>query len=208
MLFLTFFIGLVVNFIGYIPPGNINLAVVQISISRKIREAMKFIIAFSCAEFIFTFVIMNAADWLARQVNLDTVIDWIMVALFGTMGVFIWRHRKKHIVTKKHSGNDMVRYGLLLGFVNPMQVPFWMVSGTYLLAHEWINKDIISLVVLSTGSAIGAFLCLFAYARSARYIKEKLDLSTQVINTGIAILFFAFAAYHIIKQVYLHFLKH
>ncbi|HVV56143.1 MAG TPA: LysE family transporter [Mucilaginibacter sp.] len=208
MLFLTFFIGLVVNFIGYIPPGNINLAVVQIAINRKIKEAMKFIIAFSCAEFIFTFVIMNGADWLSRQVNLDTVIDWIMVALFGVMGVVIWQHRKKHVVTKKHSGNDLVRYGLLLGFVNPMQVPFWMVTGTYLLAHEWINKDIVSLIVLSVGSAIGAFLCLFAYARSARYIKEKLDLSTQVINTGIAILFFAFAAYHIIKQVYLHFLKH
>jgi threonine/homoserine/homoserine lactone efflux protein len=208
MLFLTFSIGLLVNFVGYIPPGNINLFVVQLAINRGMKEVYKFVIAFSCAELIFTFAMMNGADWLAQQVHLDTAIDWVMVGMFGILGTITWMHRKKPPSAKKHSPGSSVRYGIFLGFVNPMQIPFWMVAGTYLITHEWIDKDIISLVILSAGSATGAFLCLFAYAKSATYIKNKLDLSTKALNTGIAILFFAFAAYHIVKQLYLHVFRH
>ncbi|MBS1524585.1 MAG: LysE family transporter [Bacteroidetes bacterium] len=208
MLFLTFFIGLIANFIGYIPPGNINLSVVQLAINRGIKEVLKFLVAFSCAELIFTFGMMNAADWFTQQVKLDMVIDWVMVVLFGVLGTVTWMHRKKTPTTKKRSKGGTIRLGILLGFINPMQIPFWMVTGTYLITHQWIGKGIISLVVLSAGSAAGAFLCLFGYAKSAKYMKEKLDLSTRAINTGIAILFFAFAAYHIVKEVYIHFFKH
>ena len=207
MIFLTFFIGLIANFIGYIPPGNINMAVVQLAINRGLKQAMQFIIAFSSVEFFFTYFIMNAADWLSQQVHLATAIDWVMVVLFGTMGVITWMHRKKSPKAKKNSSKSSITYGIVLGFVNPMQIPFWMIAGTYLITHEWIDTSKLALAILSIGSAGGAFLCLFIYARSAKYIKNKLDLSNRSINTGIAILFFSFSAYHIVKQLYLHVFK-
>lgn len=207
MLVLTFFIGLIANFIGYIPPGNINLSVVQLAINRQMKEALKFIISFSCVEFFFTFFIMSAADWLAHEVHLDTIIDWVMVLLFGTLGVVTWSHRRRPPAEKKESKGRSITYGILLGFLNPMQVPFWLITGSYVITHEWIRSGKLALGIFSAGSAAGAFLCLLIYARSARYIKSKLDLSTQVINTSIALLFFAFAAYHIVKQLYLHVLR-
>lgn len=51
MIFLTFFIGIIANFIGYIPPGNINLTLIQITMNRGMKEAVRFITAFSCVEF-------------------------------------------------------------------------------------------------------------------------------------------------------------
>ncbi len=208
MILLTFFIGLIANFIGYIPPGNINLALVQITINRGLKQALQFIIAFSCVEFFFTYFIMNAADWLSAQVHLDTAIDWVMVALFGTMGVITWMHRKKAPKKSENSSRDSITYGLLLGFLNPVQIPFWMITGTYLITHQWIETGKLALVIFSVGSAAGAFLCLFIYAKSAKYVRDKLDLSNKTINTGIAILFFSFAAYHIVKQLYLHVFRH
>lgn len=204
MIFLTFFIGLIANFIGYIPPGNVNLSVVQLAINRGIKQALQFIISFSCVEFFFTYFIMNTADWLSHQVHLDMAIDWVMVALFGTMGVITWMHRKKPPKRKRKSRRDSITYGILLGFLNPMQVPFWMITGTYLITHEWIETGRWPLAVFSIGSAAGAFLCLFIYAKSARYVMRKLALSNRTINTSIAILFFAFALYHVVKQIYLH----
>ena len=207
MIFLTFFIGLIANFVGYIPPGNINLTLVQITINRGLKQAVQFIIAFSCVEFFFTYFIMNAAKWLSMQVNLDVAIDWIMVILFSVLGTITWLNRNKPPETK-YSEHDSIRYGILLGFLNPMQIPFWMITGTYLITHEWIVIGRLDLVIFSIGSAGGAFLCLFLYARFAAYIQSKFALSTKVINTAIAILFFAFAAYHIVKQIYLVFFKH
>ena len=206
MIFLTFLIGLAVNFIGYIPPGNINLSLVQIALNRGMKQAVKFIIAFASIEFFFTFFIMHAARWLSGQLKLNTIIDWVMVALFGTLGTITWLNRKKPPATN-YSDRDSIKYGIILGFVNPMQIPFWMIAGTYLITHQWIVSGNLALAIFSMGSASGAFLCLFLYGKFARYIQSKFELSTRAINTGIAILFFSFAVYHLGKQLYLLFFR-
>ena len=202
MIVLTFFLGLIANFIGYVPPGNINLTLVRITINRGFKEAMRFIAAFSFVEFFFTFVIMNAAKWLSAQARLDVVIDWVMFVLFLTLGTITWLQRNKQKTTK-YSGHASIKYGLLLGVINPMQIPFWMICGTYLITHEWILDGNFALVVFSLGSAAGSFLCLYLYAIFARYMQTKFALSTRLINTAVAILFFALAGYHLVKRVYL-----
>jgi threonine/homoserine/homoserine lactone efflux protein len=207
MIFLTLLAGVIANFIGYIPPGNINLTLVQITINRGLKEAMKFIIAFSCVEFLFTYVVMLGAKWLSEEVRLDTIIDWIMTVLFGTLAAITWANRNKPPKTT-YSQHASVKYGILLGFLNPMQIPFWMVTGTYLITHEWIDDKPLDLVFFSIGSAAGAFIALFLYARFARFLQRKFELSTKIIDTSIAILFFGFALYHVFKQVYLVFFKH
>jgi threonine/homoserine/homoserine lactone efflux protein len=206
MIFLTFVLGLAVNFIGYVPPGNINLTLVQIAINRGSKQALYFILAFSFIEFFFTWFIIHAANWLAGQLKLDTIIDWVMIVLFSALAIITWVNRKK-APTADYSKYDSIKYGIVLGFVNPMQIPFWMICGTYLIAHGWILTGTLPLVIFSLGSAAGAFLCLFIYSRVAHYIQSKFELSTQAINTCIAVLFFAFALFHIIKQVHLLVLK-
>jgi threonine/homoserine/homoserine lactone efflux protein len=208
MIFLTFFIGLIANFIGYIPPGNINLSLMRLTINRGLKQALQFIVAFSCVEFFFTYFIMHAAKWLSAQANLATLIDWVMVVLFTVLGTVTWIHRKRSPKTKNTSEHDSIKYGILLGFLNPMQIPFWMVTGTYVITHQWILDGRLALVIFSIGSAGGAFLCLFMYAKFANFIQSRFELSTRVINTAIAILFYAFAAYHVVKQVYLLWFKH
>jgi threonine/homoserine/homoserine lactone efflux protein len=206
MIFLTFFLGLFANCLGYIPPGNINLTLVKITVNRGMKQALMFIISFSCVEFFFTYFIMHAAKWLSAQVRLDVVIDWVMAVLFAVLGTITWIHRKKPPETS-YSEHDSIKYGILLGFLNPMQVPFWMIIGTYFIAHQWILDGGIALVIFSLGSACGAFLGLFLYAKFAQYIQNRFTLSTRLINTSIAILFFSFAAYHVVKQVYLVFFR-
>lgn len=202
MIVLTFFLGLMANFIGYVPPGNINLTLVRITINRGFKEAMRFTAAFSFVEFFFTFIIMNAAKWLSAQAKLDVVIDWVMFALFLTLGTITWLQRNKPKKTK-YSEHASIKYGLLLGFINPMQIPFWMICGTYLITHEWILDGNFALIVFSLGSAAGSFLCLYLYAIFARYMQTKFALSTKLINTAVAILFFALAGYHLAKRIYL-----
>jgi len=207
MIILTIFLGLAVNFIGYIPPGNINLTLVQITINRGLKQALQFITAFSCVELVFTYMIIHAAEWLSHQLKLEVIIDWVMIILFGVLGAITWINRSKPPkakVSRYHS----IKHGIIMGIINPMQIPFWMISGTYLITHGWIVTGTLPLILFSLGSAMGAFLCLFVYAKSASYIQNKFELSTRLINTCIAILFFAFAAYHVVKQVYLLCAKH
>lgn len=206
MLFLTLFLGIILNMLGYIPPGNINLTVVQITITRGIRQALYFIGAFSAVEVLFTFGVMRFVQWLSSEINLENTIDVVMVVMFGVLGVLTWKSRKE-MPKADYSKKDSIRYGLLLGVVNPMQIPYWLFVGTYLISHEWIDIGYLSLSVFSIGSGIGAALALYGFARFAQYIQEKFTLSSYIVNKSIALLFFALSAYHIVKITYIHLIK-
>lgn len=192
--------------LGYIPPGNINLTVVQITITRGIRQALYFILAFSAVEVLFTFGVMRFVQWLSSEIKLGEIIDVIMILMFGVLGVITWRSRKEMPKTD-YSNKDSIRYGMLLGVLNPMQIPYWLFVGTYLISHEWIDIGYLSLSVFSVGSGIGAGLALYGFARFAQYIQERFALSSYIVNKSIAILFFALSGYHVCKITYIHFIK-
>lgn len=206
MLFLTLFLGIVLNMVGYIPPGNINLTVVQITISRGIRQAIYFICAFASVEVLFTFGVMRFVQWLSSEIKIGDIIDVVMVFMFGILGIITWRSRKE-MPKADYSKKDSIRYGMLLGVINPMQIPYWLFVGTYLISHEWIDIGYLSLSVFSIGSGIGAAVALYGFARFAQYIQEKFALSSYIVNKSIALLFFALSAYHIGKLTYVHFIK-
>lgn len=206
MLFLTLFLGIILNMLGYIPPGNINLTVVQITITRGTRQALYFIAAFSAVEVLFTFGVMRFVQWLSSEINLENTIDVVMVLMFGVLGVLTWKSRKE-MPKADYSKKDSIRYGLLLGVINPMQIPYWLFIGTYLISHEWIDIGYLSLSVFSIGSGIGAALALYGFVRFAQYIQERFALSSYVISKSIALLFFALSTYHVGKITYIHWIK-
>ncbi|WP_442588874.1 LysE family transporter [Pedobacter sp. AW31-3R] len=207
MLFLTFFLGLILNAIGYIPPGNINLTVVQITINRGIKQALNFIFAFASVELLFTFGVMRFVRWLDSEIDLGGVIDAAMIVVFLVLGIITWRSRKQ-MPKQDYSNKDSIKYGLLLGVLNPMQVPYWLFVGTYLISHEWIDIGYLSLSVFSVGSAIGAGVALYGFARFSAYIKDKFTLNNYTLNRAIALLFFCLSSYHVFKLGYTFLIKH
>lgn len=215
MLLLTFVIGIVLNAVGYIPPGNINLTVAQLTINKGMRQAWYFILSFSCVEVFFTFGMMRFARFISSDVNLNeninevrlgTFVDGFMIFLFLIMGTITWVNRKKIPKTKgnNNSRKGSVFYGILLGVVNPVQVPFWLFFGNYVILHNWIQTDYLSLTVFSVGSGIGSAIALYGYAHFSRYVQEKFALSSHLINRSIALFLFALAIYLIIKQTFIY----
>ena len=216
MLLVTFIIGIVLNALGYIPPGNINLTVAQLTINKGMRQALYFILSFSCVEVFFTFGMMRFARWISSDVNLNeninevrlgTFVDGFMIVLFIIMGTVTWVNRKKVPKTKtdNRSRKGSVFYGMLLGVLNPVQIPFWLFFGNYVILHDWIKTDYLSLVIFSLGSGVGSAVALYGYAHFSRYIQEKFALSSHLINRSIALFLFALAVYLITKQTVIYF---
>lgn len=216
MLLLTLMIGIVLNALGYIPPGNINLTVAQLTINRGMRQAWYFILSFSIVEVFFTFGMMRFARWISSDVNIDanisevsvgTYVDAFMILLFVVIGTITWVNRKKP--AKKKTDNSSRKgslfYGMLLGILNPVQIPFWLFFGNYVILHDWIQTDYLSLVVFSLGSGVGSAIALYGYAHFSRYIQEKFALSSHLINRSIALFLFALALYLVIKQTVIYF---
>lgn len=215
MFLLTFLIGIILNAMGYIPPGNINLTVAQLTINKGMRQALYFILSFSIVEMFFTFGMMRFARWISSDVNLDssisevrlgTYVDAFMILLFIVMGTITWVNRKKVPKTKAEDNRrrGSVFYGMLLGIVNPVQIPFWLFFGNYVILHDWIQTNYLSLIIFSIGSGLGSALALYGYAHFAKYIQEKFALSSHIINRSIALFLFALALYLAIKQTVIY----
>ncbi|MES2447196.1 MAG: LysE family transporter [Bacteroidota bacterium] len=217
MLLLTLIIGILLNAMGYIPPGNINLTVAQLTINKGMRQALYFILSFSIVEVFFTFGMMRFARWIVSDVSLDasvsevrlgTYVDVFMIMLFIVMGTITWVNRKKLPKTRaedNRSKRGSVFYGMLLGVLNPVQIPFWLFFGNYIILHDWIETDYLSLVIFSLGSGMGSALALYGYAHFAKYIQEKFALSSLLINKSIAIFLWVLALYLIVKQLGIQF---
>lgn len=201
MLLLTFLVAVLMNFLGYIPPGNINLTTVHISVNRGIKQALYFTTTFAVVDTIFTYILMRFAEWFAMHKNWLYIIDYLLIAVFLTMGYFSW-HASTHPKHVEFKRRDSIRYGIILGIFNPMQIPFWMIGGTYLISNQWITTDGPGIELFSIGAGLGAFLSLSLFAYFARYIQEKFELSTKVINRSISIVFLVLAAIHIIKVAF------
>lgn len=209
---ITFFWGILLNAMGYIPPGNINLTVAQLAINRGMRQVWYFILSFSCVEVFFTFGMMRFARWAMSEINPNTAINavkirtWVdgfMILMFLVMGTLTWINRKKTPKTsnaKNDKRSGSVLYGLILGVLNPVQIPFWLFFGNYVILHEWIKTDYLSLVIFSLGSGFGSAVALYLYAHFATFIQEKFALSSLIINKSIAIFLYLLAVYLIVKQ--------
>jgi threonine/homoserine/homoserine lactone efflux protein len=214
MLLLTFFIGLFINAIGYIPPGNINLSVAQLTVNKGIKQAWYFILAFSCVEVFFTFGMMRFARWMSSDVSLEfsiyhieigTLTDAFMILMFLAMGTITWVRRNRLPKPKEEvKRGSSVFYGILLGVLNPVQIPTWLFFGNYVIIHQWIRTDYLSLFIFSIGSGLGSAIALYGYAHFAQYIQEKFTLSTRLINHAIAILLVVLALCLLVKQALIY----
>lgn len=202
MFFLTFLVAVVMNFVGYIPFGNINLTTVQISVNRGIKQAVYFITTFSIVDILCTYALMSFAEWFASHADWLNYLDFVLIAIFLIMGFISW-NTAEHPKEVEYRRRDSIRYGVILGIFNPMQIPFWMIGGTYLISENWITTEGWGLEIFSVGAGLGAFLSLYLFARFAKYIQEKFALSAKVINKSIACVFFLLALIHIIKLAWI-----
>ncbi|TAE35425.1 MAG: lysine transporter LysE [Sphingobacteriales bacterium] len=202
MLLLTFVVAVVVSFLGYIPPGNINLTAMQLSINKNIKQAVIFISTFSVFEAFFTYILMRFAEWFAEKETVLRLLNWALIGVFIVLGLLTWNQGKQNQPKQKeYSKGASIRTGILLGIFNPIQIPFWAIAGTFLIGHGWITTAGMGLQFFALGSGIGAFTCLYLYAHFAKFIQEKFSLSSALINHAIALVFFTLAVISLIRQI-------
>jgi len=203
MLLLTFVVAIVVSFLGYIPPGNINLTAMQLSINKNIKQAVIFITTFSIFEAFFTYILMRFAAWFAEKESVLHLLNWALIGVFILLGLLTWNKTKHNApLQKEYTKGASIRTGILLGIFNPIQIPFWAIVGTYVIGHGWITTEGLGLHIFALGSGIGAFSCLYVYAHFAKFIQKKFSLSSKLINHAIALVFFTLAAISLLRQLF------
>lgn len=193
------FIGFLIGFVGYLPPGNINLTVVQMSISKsKHHHVWYFILFAALMEFIYCFGSLMGMKLLLEQQGVILVLKWSSVVVFTVLGILSFIH-KVNDPAKPSSG---VRRGIIIAILNPLQIPFWLIWGVYVMHNGWVQPDILSITFFSLITAAGSLTILWLYSVAGRKMEDILNAHQKLINRVIGLIFIGLAVIELIKLLH------
>jgi len=198
-----FLAGLILAFLSYLPPGNLNLSVIQMSAVRRKRDLFSFISAVAIVEFVYSFLAIKSMEWLTEQTTLFLWLNYLMIPFFLILAIYIWRKKEEHPHAQPIPAKSFLK-GLLLAGVNPIQIPFWLIWGLWLLKYNFVSKETHALLIFSLGTVAGTFLSLGTFAYAGRKLFEKLDVNQKWLNRAIAIFFIFLAALQLYSVIHGH----
>jgi threonine/homoserine/homoserine lactone efflux protein len=196
MLHLMISIGFVLGFIGYLPLGNINLSVVQMSVSGETRKWQLFILFAAIMEFIYCFGCLYGMDRLLQQPQLIVFLNWSAVAIFLVLGLYTFVHTFR---PQKTTDSSSLQRGVMVAIFNPLQIPFWMIWGVYVFQNGWVMSEVVSIAIFSFLCSLGTIAVLWLYAVAGKKLVEKLNVNRNILNRFIGSLLIVLAIFQTIK---------
>lgn len=178
MIVLVFFVGLVFSFVGSIPPGTLNISVLQMGMEYKIKPALRFALAVSIVEYPYAWIAVVFEDWVTSTPAIVDNFQLITALVMTVIGVFsIWSARKPTEFSVRFNESGFWR-GLVLSILNPMAIPFWIGITAYLKAQGWIDLStswLLHSYVLGTSVGVMILLTIYAFLakRLASHIKDN-----------------------------------
>ena len=189
--------GFFLGFIGYLPPGNINLTVVQLALTDTKSRLWSFIFFATLMEFIYCLGCLTGLDLLMKQPQLVTGLQWSSVFLFAILGLLSFFHNQHDNEKAAFSG---FRRGIFTALFNPLQVPFWLVWGVYL--SDKLSTGIVVVTLFSIITSAGTVCILWLYAVGGKKLVEVMKLEQKLLERIIGLLFIGLALLQLFKLLH------
>jgi threonine/homoserine/homoserine lactone efflux protein len=196
----VFLIGVVFSFLGSIPPGTLNICVLQLGLEKKIRAALRFALAVAIVEYPYTWIGVQFEYWITSSPAVVENFELLTAVVMTGMGVLnIWSAQKPTEFTNRFNESGF-RRGIVLSILNPMAIPFWIGITAYLKAQGWIDlSNTAKLHLYIFGTSVGAMVLLTLYTYLAHRLSRFVTRSKVVkLLPGITLLglgLYAFARY-------------
>jgi threonine/homoserine/homoserine lactone efflux protein len=165
----NFFLAFLFSFLGSIPPGTLNLTVLQLGLDKKINIAWRFALAAALIEYPYAWLAVVFKNFITSSPVILDNFKLISAIVMIVLGVFnLWSAKKSTIFMKKFQDSGF-RRGIVLSILNPLAMPFWIAVTAYLSVQGWIvlSTDI-HLHSYLLGISLGAFALLIMLAYLAK----------------------------------------
>jgi threonine/homoserine/homoserine lactone efflux protein len=191
MILQVFLIGLVVSFVGSIPPGTLNILVLQLGLENKIKTALRFALAVALVEYPYAWIAVEFEQWITSSPLILQNFQLTGATVMTTIGAFsLWSARKPSDFSVKFQQSGF-RRGLMLSILNPQAIPFWIALTAYLKIEGWIVLDTSArLHSYVFGTSVGVMILLSILALMARKVSATFQTSRLLRMVPGAILLF------------------
>ena len=173
MVIQVFVIGAVASFLGSIPPGTLNILVLQLGLENKLKAALRFALAVALIEYPYSWIAVEFEAWITSSPSIQENFKLLAAVVMITLGLLgIWTAQKPTMATVKMQESGFVR-GLILSILNPQAIPWWIGVTAYLKSEGWIILDTpLRLHSYVLGTSVGVLLLLILLAIMAERLSH------------------------------------
>lgn len=192
MVILYFLIGVFASFIGALPLGASNIAVINTTIKQNAKQAFKIAIAAGVAEVLLSYYALHCNMIVRDFFNRNMWIQFVIVIILMFVGSFLL-FKKEKVPKKSKFISSKYATGFLLGILNPPVLIYWIVAFGIINNNNLmlsLSSPLLLLSLFFTGVYLGKTLTLYLYSKFSIKLKSKVQNIGLIINkvTGILLI--------------------
>ncbi len=203
-----FFLGLIISFVGVIPPGLLNMTAAKISLKEGSHHGILFSIGVCITVCVQTYLAAIFAKYLSNHPEVIDILQRVAFVIFVLITIYFLvlarKQPKPNVEANLRSKRSRVLQGILLSALNVFPIPYQAYMTITLASFGWLTFETYSIISYVAGAASGTFVMLYIYIFFFDKIKnEKLtsQKSMNYIIGSITGLIAIFTLINIIKEL-------
>lgn len=185
--FLYLLVGFLACFIGTIPFGPINLAVVKTTVDYDRRSGIEIALAASLVEMLQSLIAIFFGMFISSFLESNVIIKFFFAFVFIGLAIFIFTRKPKPTLEQESNRPaSFFRNGLVIAGLNPQAVPFWIFALATISQYFQFQYVGVYLAGFVVGVFAGKLLALYGFVVASTYLKSHLQESSTLVNRLLA----------------------
>ena len=144
-----FLLGLLVAFVGVIPPGLLNMTAAKISLKEGYTRAFMFSLGACMIVGLQTYLAVVFAKYLSQYLDVIEILKWVALVVFLLISSYFFILAKREVAVQEvdtsKSKKSRFFQGLLTSSLNIFPIPYQAYVVTALVTVNWIYLDNLSI---------------------------------------------------------------
>ncbi|WP_020602781.1 LysE family translocator [Spirosoma spitsbergense] len=190
----TFLAGLLVSFLGTLPPGVLNVTVTRITLQQGRKAAFWFVLACGLVEWGYSYLAVRLTQLVVENGVIRYLTDGLTAVVLLIMGIYYLRKPAAQPVASQSDATPF-RLGVGLSLLNLAAFPFWTIYTTLLIQKGWVSlMHTPDLFIYVTGIALGTLAGLWVFVWLSGRIRllltsytHRIDQLTGLLLVGLSV---------------------
>lgn len=194
-----FFLGLIIAFVGVIPPGLLNMTAAKISLKEGSNRGILFSIGVCVIVCLQTYLAAIFAKYLSNHPEVIEILQRVAFVIFVLITIYYLllarKQPKPNVEANIRSKHSRFFQGILLSALNVFPIPYQAYMTLTIASFGLLTFETYSIIAYVAGAASGTFVMLYIYIFFFDKIKNEKLTSQKNMNyvigsiTGIIAIF-------------------
>lgn len=181
-----FFLGLIIAFVGVIPPGLLNMTAAKISLKEGSARGVLFSIGVCIIVCFQTYLAAIFAKYLSSHPEVVDILQRVALVIFILITVYYLllarKQPKPDVEANVRSKHRRFFQGILLSALNMFPIPYQAYMTITLASFGLLTFETYSIISYVAGAATGTFVMLYIYIFFFDRIKNEKLTSQKSMN--------------------------